>query len=97
MNVLMNEYTEDPKKPIACPIGDDKIEDKVNKYYDRLYKDVDDIYGKNNGYRQFYTNPNTTIPNDQAGFARFCYGDMISCKEGSDLACSQKNLRFRGN
>ena len=46
--------------------------------------------------RQFYSTANTTIPNNQAGFAEFCYGNMSSCKEGDDMACS-KNLRRLGN
>ena len=30
-----------------------------------LYQDVGDVWGKNNGQRQFYTMPNTSIPNKQ--------------------------------
>ena len=37
----------------------------------------------------WYATPNTTIPNDQDGFANFCYGDMISCKENNGMACMQ--------
>jgi len=38
---------------------------------------------------QFNATANTTIPNDQKSFAEFCYGDMISCKEGNALACTR--------
>ena len=41
--------------------------------------------------RQFHTMPNTKIPNDQNAFAKFCYGDMKSCKDGDDL-CTRNNL-----
>ena len=37
--------------------------------------------------RPFYSNPSTTIPNDQGSFADFCYGSMVSCKEGNPYAC----------
>jgi hypothetical protein len=44
----------------------------------------------------FYTTPNTTIPNDQKGFAEFCFGDMISCKQGNEMACQRFNPRLGG-
>jgi hypothetical protein len=44
--------------------------------------------------RNFYSTPNTTIPNDQKAFAEFCYGDMISCKEGNPIACAQWEPRL---
>lgn len=43
--------------------------------------------------RQFYSTANTTIPNDQGGFAEFCYGDMISAKEGNMFASVRNNPR----
>ena len=33
--------------------------------------------------RQFYTMPNTTVPNDQTSFANWLYGTENICKEGS--------------
>jgi hypothetical protein len=39
--------------------------------------------------RQWYSTPNTKVMNDQKEFAEFCYGDMISCKEGNELACTR--------
>ena len=103
----LGDYSGKPAPPITNP-GMEKdinknVQDMVSDIHaikgldERLFKDLGDNYDFDLGMRNFYTMPNTTIPNDQAGFARFCYGDMISCKEGSDLACSQKNLRFRGN
>jgi type III restriction enzyme len=43
--------------------------------------------------RPFYSNPGTTIPNDQGAFADFCYGSMISCKEGNAFACARNLSR----
>ena len=51
--------------------------------------------GTHNGAKmEFYTTPNTTIPNDQNAFANYCYGDMISCKEGNPTACERNNARW---
>ena len=40
--------------------------------------------------RPFYSTANTTIPNDQGAFADFCYGSMVSCKEGNPFACTKQ-------
>ena len=42
----------------------------------------------------FYATANTTIPNDQKGFAEFCFGQMPSCKEGDGLQCLKDNPRY---
>jgi hypothetical protein len=59
----------------------------------KLFKDLGDNYNFEESMINFYSNPATTIPNDQQGFADFCYGDMPSCKEGDDFACAKKNAR----
>mgnify|MGYP000365593319 CR=1 FL=1 len=56
--------------------------------------DLGDNFEFENSMMQFNTNPNTTVPNDQKGFADFCYGNMISCKEGNEFACAKKDLRY---
>lgn len=41
--------------------------------------------------QRFTANPNTIIPNDQKSFQEFCYGDMISGKEGHPLALERNS------
>lgn len=87
MNILVPEYYENPKRPEACPLegelpGEEGVAQEVNEKFDiNLYKDVADIWDKNNSQRQFFTMPNTTIPNDQPGFAHWLYGNSASCKD----------------
>ena len=57
----------------------------------KLFADLGDKYEFDDSMRSFYTNPSTTIPNDQKAFAEFCYGSMISCKEGHEFACQRFN------
>lgn len=64
---------------------------EAEKIRKKLFADLGDKYEFDDSMRSFYTNPNTTIPNDQAGFAEFCYGTMISCKEGNEFACQRFN------
>ena len=68
---------------------------KQREYIKRkLFSDLGDNYSFDYSMRNFYTNPNTTIPNDQEGFANFCYGDMISAKEGNEFALGRWQPRL---
>jgi hypothetical protein len=64
---------------------------EAEKLRKKLFADLGDKYEFDDSMRTFYTNPNTTIPNDQKGFAEFCFGDMISCKQGNEFACQRFN------
>jgi len=70
---------------------------KQKEYIKRkLFSDLGDSYTFDYSMRNFYTNPNTTIPNDQEGFANFCFGDMISAKEGNEFALGRWQPRVGG-
>ena len=61
--------------------------------FHKLFKDAGSELMFEQSLRPFNSNPSTTIPNDQAGFAEFCYGSMISCKEGNQFACARNLAR----
>ena len=61
---------------------------------DKLFNDLASGITFEQSMRQYYTTANTTIPNDQGSFADFCYGSMVSCKEGNEFACSRNNPRY---
>ena len=71
-----------------------KGDEEKDKIKARLFADLGYNFEFNQSMRNFYATPNTTIPNDQGSFAEFLYGDMISCKEGNELACSRDNSRW---
>lgn len=51
--------------------------EKINTAFNfNLYKNTDDIYGRENSQRQFYTMPSTRNPNNQKEFARWLFSDM---------------------
>lgn len=64
---------------------------EAEKLRKKLFADLGDKYEFDDSMRSFYTNPSTTIPNDQQAFAEFCYGSMISCKQGNEFACQRFN------
>ena len=56
------------------------------------YKDLwVDQYVFEQSLRPFHSTASTTIPNDQQSFSEFCYGGMVSCKEGNAFACAKTN------
>lgn len=103
MNVLPTEIKDNPTRDPAAPSFHKDIEKKINddtqdfvvkkfddpSIKDKLFQDLGDKFTFDRSMRQWYSAPNTQIPNDQASFADWCYGDMISCKEGHELACTR--------
>ena len=61
---------------------------------DKLFKDLGEQYTFEQSLRPFHSNPSTTVPNDQKAFSEFCYGSMVSCKEGNPFACSRNMPRY---
>lgn len=78
-----NLFGDDKKKPKAIKsYNNDEIKKDINdKFNNNLYRDVSDLYGKNNSQRQFYTMPCTQIVNDQTKFAKWLYQTDETCKE----------------
>ncbi len=102
MNATMGDYLNIKDGKIvdrgpACDVTDPAIKkDMDEKFRHNLYTDVNDIFGKYNSQRQFYTMPSTTIPNDQEKFAKWLYGDMgETCKENGDYCNRYEDLRYK--
>lgn len=108
-NVLMSDYDFNPNKKPAPPSYNEDIGKTILEktkgmvavtnssqpdITDKLFKDLGDELYFEQSMRQFYTNPSTTIPNDQNSFADFCYGGMVSCKEGNLFACANNLSRY---
>ena len=83
MNINLITDSKDKEAPLPS-WNNDKIQKEIeDKFGYNLYRDVGDLYGKNNSQREFYTMPSTTIPNNQTSFAKWCYGVGPTCKESS--------------
>jgi len=103
-NVLVTDYEYNPNKKPAPPafnkdinkdilIQAKKLVNEANPdqpdLSNKLFKDLGEQLEFEQSLRQFNSNPATTIPNDQSAFADFCYGSMVSCKEGNKFACAR--------
>jgi len=103
-NVLMTDYDFNPnKKPAPPTYGENTrkaILDSAKQLVadanpgqpdiaEKLFTNLGDQLNFEQSMQQFVSNASTTIPNDQTAFAEFCYGNMISCKEGNEFACAR--------
>ena len=72
----------------ACSIHNKNINKNINKYfYEKIFRNADDIYDKSTLDRQFYTVPSTTIPNNREKLGDWLYNRGPSCKEGNGSKC----------
>jgi hypothetical protein len=109
-NVLMTDYDMASDKKPAPPsyTSDsqanimkqtkamvDELHPEEPQISKKLYQSLDDNLTLEQSLRPFYSNPSTTIPNDQSSFADFCYGSMVSCKEGNAFACARNLVRHQ--
>jgi hypothetical protein len=110
-NVVITDYAMNPNKKPAPPVSNNFVKNSILSQAktlveeanpgqpdisDKLFKDINDKLGFEQSLRSFNSNPCTTIPNDQGAFADFCYGSMVSCKEGNLFACA-RNLSNHQN
>ena len=89
MNVLVDEMKYNPDRPEAAPIGHPTVKQTMDDFFRiQWFSDPTDVFGKNQGQRQFITQPSTTVPNDQGSFADWLYKiPGKTCKEGGRAAC----------
>jgi hypothetical protein len=86
MNTLLTDVSQYKEKPEAC-ISTEKVKEDIHdKFHKDLFKDVNDLYDKNNGQNRFFTMPNTNeygIKNgDSVKFANWLYNTgEPTCKE----------------
>jgi hypothetical protein len=108
-NVLMPDYDYNVNKKPAPPAytenGSAEILAKAKQMVvnanpdqpniaNKLFTDLGDQIDFEQSMRPFHSTASTTIPNDQGAFADFCYGSMVSCKEGNMFACARNLPRY---
>ena len=111
-NVLVTDYDYNPNKKPAGPSYNENVNQNILQQAkqlvnqanpdqpniaDKLFRGLGEEMEFEQSLRQFTSNPSTTIPNDQKGFAEFCYGEMISAKEGNMFSLARNLGRYTGN
>jgi Family of unknown function (DUF5762) len=108
-NVLLTDYTENPEKKPAPPAFNENVNvsilDQAKQFVretnpdqpdiaDKLFNDLGEQLVFEQSMRPFYSTSSTSVPNDQQAFTDFCYGNMVSCKEGNMFACARNLARY---
>lgn len=108
-NVLITDYVDNPQRKPAPPAFNENVNAEIIEQAkefvrkanpdqpditDKLFKDLGDEYVFEQSLRPFTSTASTTIPNDQQSFSEFCYGSMVSCKEGNAFACAKNVARY---
>jgi hypothetical protein len=100
MNVLLPEIKYNPERKAAAPSFNPEIEKDINESAGnvgpdpKLFLDLGDAMSFEQSMQRFYTTANSRVENDQNAFAKFCYGDMPSCKSGDNVSCLKENPRW---
>ena len=97
-NPFMNPtiYRENNSKKPCLSYNNKGIQKDIEeKFNEELYRDVNDIFGKNNSQRQFYTVPGKTNPNDLESYKNWLYSTPATCKEGNGLQCAANQIGVR--
>ena len=109
-NVLMSDYDYNPHKKPAPPAFNKNVSEIILSQAkqmvananssqpdiaDKLFRNLGDEFIFEQSMRPFVSNPATTIPNDQQAFAEFCYGSMISSKEGNMFSLARNLARHQ--
>ena len=89
MNVLLDEYKYNPERPAAAPVSDPLVKKSIYYFFRvQWFSDPTDVFGKNQGQRQFVTQPSTSVPNDRESYQNWLYKiPGKTCKEAGGAAC----------
>jgi hypothetical protein len=90
MNLLLTDMKEPSKwKPPVVSAFDPETKQQLDDYFRiQWFSDPTDVFGKNQGQRQFYTMPSNSIPNDRKSYQEWLYKiSGLTCKEGGGAAC----------
>jgi hypothetical protein len=83
-NIAFTDYLDYGNLAEPCNIDDEDLQNKMqNLYNSSIYRNIDDVWERENSQRMFYTLPIQTVPNSQSDFANWLYKTGPSCKENT--------------
>ncbi|AYV80227.1 MAG: hypothetical protein Gaeavirus18_4 [Gaeavirus sp.] len=83
-NIVFTDYLDAGN--LAEPCNVDARDTQINMqnlYNSTIYRNIEDVFERENSQRTFYTVPITTVPNRQTEFANWLYKTGPTCKEDS--------------
>lgn len=97
MNPSPTDFNNDKDNiPQACNVDDEEINNDINlKFHEKMFRNIDDVFDRENSIRQFYTLPSTSIPNNQIEFAKWCYDNGGGCMVNQNKCLRYEDLRHK--
>ena len=84
-NIVFSDYLDGGNLAEPCNVDSSEIKQEMQSLYNStIYRNVSDVFERENSQRIFYTVPITTIPNKQTEFANWLYKSGPTCKENSN-------------
>lgn len=94
MNIQLHDF-DNNQHVEACNAEDDEINKDINHSFNtKLFMNIDDTFSRTNSQRQFFTTPNTRIPNNQSEFANWLYKMPETCKENNEKCLRYDDIRY---
>lgn len=83
-------------RPPACDANNPDIKKEIDTAFNNnLFHDTNDLFGKMNSQRNFYTMPWTQVVNDRETFQKWLYLNPATCKENQDNCLNYEDLRSK--
>lgn len=94
-NQPLADYFENTPKIVRACNDDTEQPDMIKSFDKKVFKNIEDVISGDTSIRQFYTVPNTEVPNHQSEFAEWLYKAPTTCKEDQSKCLRQEDLRFK--
>lgn len=84
-NIVFSDYLDSNNLAEPCNVDNQEISNEMqNLYNSSIYRNLSDVWERENSQRMFYTLPIQTIPNNQMDFANWLYKTGPTCKENTE-------------
>lgn len=83
-NIVFSDYLDSGNLAEPCNIDDKDVPIQMqNLFNSSIYRNLEDVWERENSQRMFYTVPIQTVPNSQTDFANWLYKTGPTCKENT--------------
>jgi hypothetical protein len=83
-NIAFSDYLDSSNLAEPCNIDDEDVQNNMqNLYNSSIYRNLEDVWERENSQRMFYTVPIQTVPNSQTDFANWLYKTGPTCHENT--------------
>lgn len=83
-NIVFSDFLDSQNIAEPCNVDDSDVQSQMqNLYNSSIYRNLDDVWERENSQRIFYTVPIQTVPNSQTDFANWLYKTGPTCHENT--------------